>query len=208
MSTKPWDIHPDLTEERLQVLARLIREVRGKALLLHEPAEGDSNWGLGCRAHERTCYAIKQAAENNSWLKVIEGSLHFVFQIGKVPIRFYRGEADNPSPRSLRRNYPEIEANQGSLPFASVELDWFWRLAIETDISGEVYRVVMVQVAEGGDTKNPWPIPFEAPVIPLVPIVPLRQEGIVLPPPEVMPLIQEKPASGEDKAAGDLNNEG
>lgn len=106
----PWDINPALTAERLAFIARLLAAVRRDAADAHEADRGDTAWGLGCRSHERSMHAITNAAQGIAadWLQVVEPGLHFVFAIGGVPFRFYRGEADSPPTRSLRRNFPEI----------------------------------------------------------------------------------------------------
>jgi len=47
------------------------------------------------------------------WLRLLDESHHFVFLIEQVPVRFYRGAADEPMARTLRRQ--EVEAEQLSL---------------------------------------------------------------------------------------------
>lgn len=184
---KPWETHNELEESRLVFLANLIKQVRHEALLMHEPSKGDTNWGLGCRAHERTCHAIKEATDYQPWLDVIDPSLHFVFSIGGVPIRFYRGEADNPNPRQLNRRYPEIEAQQYAFEFHHEDVQWLWRMAIETDFDGEVLRIVMVQVSESGDIKNMWPVPLTDGVPIIAPMHQRTREGVELEPPVIAP---------------------
>jgi len=46
MDKQPWEIHPDLTEERLTFLARLIRSVRADAVDAHDADKGDTFWGV------------------------------------------------------------------------------------------------------------------------------------------------------------------
>ncbi len=184
---RPWDVHCQLQEDRLIFLANLAKLVRHEAILVHEPSKGDTNWGLGCRVHERTCHAIKEASDHQPWLDVIDPSLHFVFSVGGVPIRFYRGEAENPNPRYLSRRYPEIEAQQLAFEFDLEDREWLWRLAIETDIDGEVMRIVMVQVSEGGDIKNMWTIPLTDNVPNIAPIHQRQRDGVDLEPPVIVP---------------------
>lgn len=190
MDPLPWEIHPDLIQERLAFLARLIRSVRADAVDAHEADKGDTAWGLGCRAHERTLFAISNAATGiaTTWLRVIEPGLHFVFAIGSVPVRFYRGEADHPPTKSLRRNYPEIEAAQTSFSFPGFSApatadarEYVWRVAIETDIDGKVARVVLVEVADDLSTRTVYEIP-EATAGYVLPAEPQRREGKVIPP--------------------------
>lgn len=184
---KPWETHNELQEDRLVILANMITQVRHEAILMHEPSKGDTNWGLGCRAHERTCHAIKDASDYHPWLDVIDPSLHFVFSIGGVPVRFYKGEAESPNPRHLSRRYPEIEAQQTAFAFFHEGKEWLWRMAIETDIDGEVMRIVMVQVSESGEIKSTWTIPMAGNVSILTPIHQRQREGVDLEPPVIVP---------------------
>ena len=194
MDPLPWEIHPDLTSERLEFLARLIHSVRTDAVDAHDPEKGDTAWGLGCRAHERTLFAIVNAAAGiaSGWLRVIEPGLHFVFAIGAVPVRFYRGEAEHPPAKSLRRNYPEIQAAQTSFSLpgfttpASEEtaVEYLWRIAIETDVEGAVDRVVLIEVADDGATRTVYEIP-KSNVRYVATTERKRREGKQLPPPRV-----------------------
>ena len=61
---EPWRKYPDLTRDRLSVIATMIRDVRHGCVLLHDPDEGDGPWSLGCRAYERICLAIRKASRN------------------------------------------------------------------------------------------------------------------------------------------------
>src|SRR5882672_10612461 len=140
---KPWDLHPALIPERLAFIARLIRNVRDDVADSHEPEKGDTSWGSGTRSHERQMFSITNAASGIAcaWLTVIDPNLRFVFAIGGVPIRFYRGEHEHPPARALRRDFPEVKANCqmsfGIPGFDSMKTaggeEFFWRLAISTD---------------------------------------------------------------------------
>lgn len=177
---KPWDIHPELQEERLVHLAGVMQYVRNDSLLGHEPEKGDTNWGLGCKNHERTCYAISEDVKNHSWLDLIETGLHFVFSIGGVPIRFFRGDAEKPNPRYLNRRDSEIEAHQYAFSFEerlAASQDLIWRLAIEVFATGEVMSVTLVQVSEEGDVSYKWDVPLPGPISPF----PVKEEKPIIP---------------------------
>jgi hypothetical protein len=64
-------------------------------------------------------------------------------------------------------------------------LEYFWRIAIETDDNGFAERIVAVEVAEDGTTRTQYEIPFDAFPAYVAPVEPPRQEGRELPPPEV-----------------------
>src|SRR3982750_1941515 len=115
----PWDFHPALTEERLRICARMLANARRDALAMASYELGDDPWSVGCRAFAFGRHRLKRAAQSGEypWLEVLDDSAHFVFLIGGngagVPVRFYRGLADEPTGRTLRRQ--EVEAEQLSL---------------------------------------------------------------------------------------------
>jgi hypothetical protein len=119
----------------------------------------------------------------------LDPSLHFVFQIGRVPVRFYHGDAERQNTRSAQRRLPELQAQQAAFDFKDdYDLaDWRWRIVVETHPDGTVMREVMVQLDERGNPKNPWPIPDDDSIAHLAAVIPLRKEGVDLPPPEVKP---------------------
>ncbi len=59
---------------------------------------GDDSWSVGCRAYAFGKQRLKRVATSrvHEWLSVMDDSHHFVFMIEKVPIRFYRGFAEEP----------------------------------------------------------------------------------------------------------------
>jgi hypothetical protein len=67
------------------------------------------------RAYAFGRHRLLRVAESGShnWLRVLDDSHHFVFLIEDVPVRFYRGPADDPTARTLRRQ--EVEACQLAL---------------------------------------------------------------------------------------------
>ena len=105
----PWDFHPALTEERLRFCARLLANARRDAVALAAYEMGDDNWSVGCRAYAFGKQRLKRVAGSGAhfWLRVMDDSHHFVFLIDQVPVRFYRGMADDPTARTLRRQEAE-----------------------------------------------------------------------------------------------------
>jgi hypothetical protein len=163
---RPWDLHPALTAERLSAAARLLARGRADALARAEPWAGDDAWSIGCRAYSFSRHQVRAAAETGRypWLKVLDGTQHFVFLIDGVPVRFYRGDADEPTRRTLRQQ--EVEAEQLALAFAGADAaeGLMFRLAVETDeASGMVSRVVFLALrGEEGRAECFWPVPLDA----------------------------------------------
>jgi len=161
----PWDFHPALTEERLRFCARLLANARRDAVALAAYEMGDDNWSVGCRAYAFGRQRIRRVAESGAhpWLNVMDDTHHFVFLIDQVPVRFYRGLADDPTVRTLRRQ--EAEAQQLSLALGSDVGDGLvFRLAVETNALGGVERVVFLALrGEEGSAECVWPIPLTLP---------------------------------------------
>jgi len=167
----PWELHPALTEERLAACARLLARGRADALALADPWAGDDPWSVGCRAYSFSRHQLRRAAESGryAWLGVLDDTHHFVFLIEGVPVRFFRGDAEEPTRRTLRQQ--EAEAQQLALALgdaAGPAEGLMFRLAVETGEGGVVSRVVFLALR--GDEGRPecfWPVPLDdAPTLP------------------------------------------
>ena len=158
----PWDLHPALTEERLAAAARLLARGREEAIRLADPFAGDDAWSIGCRAYSFSRHQFVNAARSGRypWLRVLDETHHFVFLIEGVPVRFFRGDAEDPTKRTLRQQ--ESEAEQLALALGGAEAEGLmFRLAVETGDGGEVRRVVFLALrGEEGRAECFWPIPL------------------------------------------------
>lgn len=163
---KPWEVEPALKGRRLALLAQVAIETRHRAFSEAHREEGDTNWGLGCKAHERFCYALCQLAEGSEspWLRVRREGLSFTTFVENVPVRVYRGLVLRPPMRHIRSMALEkrlVDERQLAL-FADPALSeapWFWMMAVETFDDGRVRRVVFFQVDESGNSRNHWEPP-------------------------------------------------
>jgi hypothetical protein len=168
-SRPPWDLHPALTEDRLRTCARMLANARRDALAMASYELGDDPWSVGCRAFAFGRSRLKRAAESGEypWLEVLDESAHFVFLIGSngngVPVRFYRGAADEPTERTLRRQ--EQEAEQLCLALGEEAAEGLvFRFAVETGEGGRVERVVFLALRGEDRVECFWPVPLELPV--------------------------------------------
>ena len=161
----PWDFHPALTEERLRYCARLLANARRDAVALAAYEMGDDNWSVGCRAYAFGKQRLKRAAASgtHAWLRIMDDSHHFVFLIDQVPVRFYRGFADDPTARTLRQQ--EAEAQQLGLALGDEATGLIFRFAIEANATGGVERVVFLALrGDEGQAVCCWPVPLDMPV--------------------------------------------
>lgn len=163
-SRLPWDFHPALRSERLQLCARLLVGARRDAIALAREELGDDNWSIGCRAFSFGKHRLQRVADSREhpWLRVLDGSHHFVFLIEDVPVRFFRGAADDAPERTLKRQ--EIEAQQMDLALGEDAAEGLvFRLAVETGAGGVAERVVFLALrGEEGEAECFWPVPLNS----------------------------------------------
>lgn len=168
----PWKIHPDLTRERLVTIGRLITRGRSDAVSYQNPDIGDDGWVLGCRAFQAVRHQITSAAgtEDFEWLEIVDPSKHLIFKIGEVPVRFYRGLAEEPTIRTLRQTFPELE--QLALVFPGDERqDLAFRFAVDTDLDGTVAVMRFVGLLGESAVLN-WPVPLYGASVSVFPVAP------------------------------------
>ncbi len=150
MAEFPWDYHSDLSKERLIYLGALFVQVRSETMTLHDAKGGDTPWSLGCRAYARTCTALARASQEIDWLAMLDTSLRCVFKVGSVPVRFYRGDPEEPNKRTLVTTFPELQ-QRPLVGLESSDADLLWRFALETGPSGEITNVTFIGVDEGAN---------------------------------------------------------
>lgn len=182
----PWDFHHDFSAERLIKVAGLIVAGRNAALDRFSPSIGSNAWTLGCEAFQFGRYQIAEAAgtEGFEWLSVIDPSMQFVFQVGSVPVRFYRGAADEPSVRTLRQSFSELNQLTFVFPAESTGSDLAYRIAVETDIDGAVINTAFVAL-RGEQPVFSWNIPLDEIAVSMTEVARERPEPVELPKPEV-----------------------
>ncbi len=159
----PWEIHPALGEDRLRVCARLLAHARRDAIRMASYEMGDTTWSVGCRAYAFGQQRMRRVAERRTynWLSVLDQSHHFVFLVEDVPVRFFRGPADEPTARTLRRQ--QNEARQLDLALGEdLAHGLVFRLALEAGAGGGVDRVVFLALrGEEGHVECFWPVPID-----------------------------------------------
>ena len=160
----PWELHRALTAERLEVCARLLVRGRTEAFRLADPWAGDDAWSIGCRAYSFSRNQLRRAASAGryNWLGVLDETHHFVFLVEGVPVRFFRGDAAEPSKRALRQQENEAQQLAMALGAEDTAEGLMFRLALETDDAGAVHRVVFLALrGEEGRVQCFWPVPLQ-----------------------------------------------
>ena len=165
---EPWLKYPALTVDRLSLIATLIRTVRKDCVDLYEPQNGDGPWSLGCRVYERTFFAIKEFAKDEAvatWLSINREfrPLQFSFSIGPVPLRFYRGDPDDPPSHVLARSDGELLHMQYCIHFDDrPAVDTVLRLAVEVDSERQAVAVFLIEIDEYKEVIGQYRIPLES----------------------------------------------
>jgi hypothetical protein len=159
----PWTDYQPLTQERLSIVAQIIRQARRDTLILFDPLGGDNSWSHGCRAYVRSIFALTEASKKFPWLTVVPEveRLRSTFAIGGIPFRFYRGIAEEPPTHYLATTFGEVRQLQWALKIDGLRpIDRVLRIAIETDAQGETTEITLVEVDEAGNITNSYPIPL------------------------------------------------
>lgn len=177
----PSACHPDLLEARLEALAQFFAQTRADTANLHDAGAGDDSWVLGCRSFARWRNLLIQKAGTPgwSWLGIVNPGKRFVFSIGVVPVRFFRGSILRPPERTLAYSAPEL--GQLALAFDDVETPYaqlHWRFAIETGPLGEPVRVMFAGLAQDdAAVVCQWEIPFA--LAPSQPVEHMKADDVV-----------------------------
>lgn len=183
MSTfEPWTTYPPLTQDRLSAIASILRDVRQEAVARHEPQGGDSEWSLGCRIYSRSCFALTQASADYDWLIILPEleALRFSFAVGNIPLRFYKGNPDDPPGKYIGTTFGELNQQQLFFAINGVSLrNVVLRLAIETDAARLASKVILVEMDDAGTVTNTYEIPFDAQSSN---VIPLQAPPVSLPP--------------------------
>ena len=181
----PWTNYEPLTQERLSIVAQIIRQARWDTLSLFDPLGGDNSWSHGCRAYVRSIFALTEASKKYPWLTVVPEveRLRSTFAIGGIPFRFYRGIAEEPPTNYLATTFGEVRQLQWALKIDGLRpIDRVLRIAVETDAQGETTNITLVEVDEAGNVTNSYLIPLATTKSNVIPV---QAAAIDLPAPTV-----------------------
>lgn len=194
----PWEIHKALTPERLATIGRILWDVRRDVALRMERKKGDTLFGAGCSAWERSKFALATASkgEYREWLSVLPGDRHFTVSISGVPVRFYRGDLEAPAPsRYTQKSKHEIDALELAFSlFDTPTPEYGFRFEIETNADGMPLRIVLLQLDEHGERHNQYEVPIK--VETKTERLSRRQKPVKLPLP---PIRSRKPKNNDDQ---------
>jgi hypothetical protein len=166
--TEPAHFNPVLSIDRIDLLASVLKFVYEDALNDMVEAKGDSDWTLGCTSYERACAAIKAAAESGKfpWLGIVDPSMHFVFSIQGIHVRFSRGDQDGrPSANVMKNVSQEAALTQQYLSIYDPEAaKCVWRFIVNRNDEKMVERIEFSLVDTNGVSVFTWNAPFNGDV--------------------------------------------
>jgi hypothetical protein len=189
----PSQDYPGLTQDRLLVMADLIRSVREDALDDHRPDKWETNWSLGVRQYERTCGAITWASQTHLWLSIISGTgggaTQYVFAIGGHPVRFCRGDEEEIAERYREPCFPELIQQEILSSLGIPTTNICLRIVIENAPDSRPIHIRLMEIDEGtGDPIRSCLIPrlarnttvteFAPPPVKAVEIPPVAAEAV------------------------------
>ena len=187
--TKPSDFHPDLNEDHLTDVAKIIMNAYEDASDSMLQEKGDTNWGLGCRRYEWARHSLRLAAGTTGYkfLSILEDEGNkFTFMVGAVPMRFKRSDADNLD-KSVFAQYRVEAAQLSLLSFAGIThpCELSWRMIMDVDLFGEVIRAVFIGATQDGVAKCFWEIPRAKLMGTPVVVLNSKEDGVELQPAKV-----------------------
>lgn len=188
---EPWLKYPDLTQTRLTTLASEIRRVRSECVALHTPEDGDGDWSLGCRVYQRTFFAIRELAKIVDWLTINPElkALQFSFSVGSVPLRYYKGDPDDPPSRYLTHSDGELQHLRLCFDFEGLpSANTILRLAVDVDATRQASSVSLIEIDEFKDVIGKYRIPFDAQT---TRVTPMQTPPVNIPPIVAEPLNKE-----------------
>ena len=102
----PSSFHPDLTEDRLRIIAQKLLDIRHDTLQQMTNAY-DDNYTRECAAFGRQRNMLVDFCKTSGypWLELTNPNMDITFNIGEVPCRFFRDDPNSPSkPGFFKRN--------------------------------------------------------------------------------------------------------
>jgi len=101
------------------------------------------------------------AAEEESWLSVVDPSLRFIAKIGDIEFSFYKGLVDKPKVNIFSRaqTHPELRQNVLGLEMPIPERI-VWTFAVETDLEGTTTNIEFIGMSDSGEVVASRRIPL------------------------------------------------
>jgi hypothetical protein len=164
MRKMPWELNPDLTEDRIITIASLIAKKRGEVIDRHdEIILRDTPRALGMRCYE-CCRSeiihMAKESEIGSWLAILTPEGRFTFCIGNTPVRFSRNDPRYLPDRKLVTSFEaqkQMDLFSDNDPFSKI----IWFIVFDTFFKSAADAVYLVGYTEAKEIICQWQIPLE-----------------------------------------------
>lgn len=210
----PWDIFPELTRDRLIIVAQIFTAIRVRCLKAMLPVKGDNGIVRGQRCYQWTRHQTADDAKElgvSQWLYAEPREPNqFELRVGGVRLHYLRGDADDPPERSIASGLAKFcEPSLFDVPGGTIEDDELWMpcVAINTDKKGNPIGAEFFEVSNKADAdgkrvvRNVWTIPVNEKVETGT-VLKLVRGGNDIPPPPVTPKRKPRRKSGSDDEKG------
>ncbi|AGG31081.1 hypothetical protein ABM011_15690 [Morganella morganii] len=149
----PWEFHPQLTAERLSVIAEILLKVQEDTHDLLSSID-DDNYSRATCTFARQKNRIKRLclSKKYSWLGLINPNNDYTITIGGIPIRSFTDDPTNPQRANFfRRNcVDQLFAPEDTIPT-------IWRFVAEKpEFEGEGGRVHFAGYNVLGEVLSLW----------------------------------------------------
>jgi len=150
----PWEIRPELTPEKLDMIGEAIASARDEVAVLRMSDNGDNAWAHGCRAYVWAGTALEKLSATQPWLYARMNLNKFTGRIGELPFTISRDDPDEVCDRTKNKisRLPDHEYNiQGDFGFEHVWSDSQARFCFVIDATAdEVFGVSCLGVLNNG----------------------------------------------------------
>lgn len=183
----PWDFYPQLSHDRLTVIAEELLQVLDRTYeQLSSPYDDNYTRGICTFGRQRQMLIALCLSGRYSWLQLTHPGMDVTFNIDNIPVRFFADDPENPKkPGFFRRNVvdqlfepqlttptlhrfvvekPEFEGEGARVHFIGTN-------ALDEIVSKWTYGEGRVSVVQFSDETLPIPVAIE-----LDPIKALRRE--------------------------------
>lgn len=162
MTDKPNNYNPDLTDERIILLAQFFASVRGEVIELHdEEILGDTPLSLGMRAYECCRSRLISQSELGKWpwLSILTPEKRFTFSVGSTPVRFVRNNPDLLPDKKLIRSEEakkQLDLFSHDLPVSPTH----WFLVIDTHYMNAADSIYFMGYSNANEIICKWEVPL------------------------------------------------
>lgn len=174
---EPSDLSPAFPWDHLKVVAQIAFDAAKRVAELAVPNDSACCTGLRRWDHIRADITRAAAYKYPEWLSIVDPGALFEFAMSSRPVRFFRGDEEEP--------VPEKYASPTLFESAQLESEFIYRFIILVDVFTKFpVGVVFAALNDAGEIEYSWPVPSNATGGVSVPVAPIvaPKAPVALPP--------------------------